>query len=377
MTAPPEPFAGSAPEAMTSRIASGVAPTPQQTVGSAFTFIDLFAGIGGIRLGLERANGRCVYSVEIDPHARVTYESNFGPLDHDDVRTVLERPLPIYDVLAAGFPCQPFSIAGVSKKNALGRPHGFEDAVSGNLFFSIRDVVRATRPPVVLLENVKNLLTHDGGRTYHVIESEIRSLGYTVRSEVIDSSPWVPQRRKRTFIVALSHELFGEDRFEFPTPATAETPTTVGDILEDAPDARYTLTRQLWDYLQGYAVKHHRAGNGFGFGVIRDRAAITRTLSARYYKDGSEILIQLDPSERPRRLTPIECGRLMGFPDPHYVDGREAWARPTPPLQSFRIPVSDWRAYKQFGNSVVVPVVEHIGRAVAAKLTEERSIRST
>ena len=334
--------------------------------GAAFTFVDLFAGIGGIRLGLERAGGRCVYSVEIDRHARRTYEANFGPVEHDDVRTLDPSVLGSYDVLAAGFPCQPFSIAGVSKKNSLGRPHGFADSVSGNLFFSIRDVVRDTRPPIVFLENVKNLLTHDGRRTFATIERELAGLGYSVSPHVIDSSPWVPQRRKRTFIVALDERLFG---YEFPFPVeSAEPGPTIGTILEDSVDPKYTLTPALWEYLERYAESHRGRGNGFGRGLVTSTGAVTRTLSARYYKDGSEILLQLDGAERPRRLTPIECGRLMGFPAPHRVDPNAPQVPEPPPLTSFRIPVSDRQAYRQFGNSVVVSVVEFIGRALAVEI---------
>lgn len=339
--------------------------------GPAFTFVDLFAGIGGLRLGLERAGGRCVYSVEIDPHARETYRANFGTVDHDDVRTLRPAALGRYDLLAAGFPCQPFSIAGVSKKNSLGRPHGFDDEVSGNLFFSIRDIVRDTHPPVVFLENVKNLLTHDGGRTYATIRHELVALGYRVARRVVDSSPWVPQRRKRTFIVALDADPFQRD-FEFPVEPPGPGPA-IGSILEQDVDPRYTLTRNLWEYLEGYARTHHGRGNGFGHGLIETRDAVTRTLSARYYKDGSEILLRLDGAERPRRLTPIECARLMGFPDPRRVDGRAELRPEPPPLTSFRIPVSDWRAYRQFGNSVVVPVVEFLGSAIAAELGAMRA----
>lgn len=335
-----------------------------------FTFVDLFAGIGGIRLGLERAGGRCVYSVEIDPHARETYRANFGPVEHDDVRTVRPEALGRYDVLAAGFPCQPFSIAGVSKKNSLGRLHGFDDAVSGNLFFSIRDIVRDTHPPVVFLENVKNLLTHDGGRTFATIRNELVALGYRVARRVVDSSPWVAQRRKRTFIVALDADLFSRD-FEFPPEPLGSGPT-IGSILEGEVDPRYTLTPRLWEYLEGYAKTHHGRGNGFGRGLIETRDAVTRTLSARYYKDGSEILLRLDGTERPRRLTPIECARLMGFPDPHRVGSRTEHQPEPPPLTTFRIPVSDWRAYHQFGNSVVVSVVEFLGTAIAAEIAAMR-----
>lgn len=335
-----------------------------------FAFVDLFAGIGGIRLGLERAGGRCRYSVEIDRHARQTYEANFGPVDHDDVRTLDASALGRYDVLAAGFPCQPFSIAGVSKKNSLGRPHGFDDEVSGNLFFSIRDVALATRPPIVFLENVKNLMTHDHRQTWARIERELKDLGYRVTARVVDSGPWVPQRRRRTFIVGLDEEHFEHD-FVFPDSPQSPGPT-IGDVLEDEVDGRYTLTPALWDYLERYAEGHRGRGNGFGRGLITSRDAITRTLSARYYKDGSEILLQLEGAARPRRLTPIECGRLMGFPDPHLVSAESLQPPERAPLTRFRIPVSDARAYRQFGNSVVVPVIEFIARSLAAEISAMR-----
>lgn len=336
----------------------------------AFTFVDLFAGIGGIRLGLERARGRCVYSVELDRHARQTYAANFGPVEHDDVRTLDASELGQYDVLAAGFPCQPFSIAGVSKKKSLGRPHGFEDEVSGNLFFCIRDIVRETRPPVVFLENVKNLVTHDQGHTYSRIRQELVDLEYRVTRRVIDSSPWVPQRRARTFIVALNGRLFDSD-FQFPEEPRGQGPT-IGSILESRVDKKYTLTQPLWDYLERYAETHRGRGNGFGRGLIETPEAVTRTLSARYYKDGSEILLKVDGAERPRRLTPIECARLMGFPHPYRVDPADATPPEPAPLTHFRIPASDWRAYRQFGNSVVVPVVEFLGQALAAEIQRMR-----
>jgi DNA (cytosine-5)-methyltransferase 1 len=336
-----------------------------------FSFVDLFAGIGGIRLGLERAGGRCTYSVELDRQARRTYEANFGRVDHDDVTTVDPGEFGAYDVLAAGFPCQPFSIAGVSKKNSLGRPHGFADKVSGNLFFSIRDIVRHTRPSAVFLENVKNLMTHDDGRTWWTIKKELTQLGYRVTATIIDSSHWVPQRRRRTFIVALDENCFDHD-FSFPAEPVGPGPS-IGSILEPGVGAKYTLTPALWDYLERYAETHRGRGNGFGRGLITSADAVTRTLSARYYKDGSEILLQLDGAERPRRLTPIECGRLMGFPAPHHFDASTKPVLETPPLTRFRIPVSDWQAYRQFGNSVVVPVVEFVGRALAAEIAALRS----
>jgi DNA (cytosine-5)-methyltransferase 1 len=318
--------------------------------------VDLFAGIGGIRMGLEQAGGSCVYSVEIDQFARKTYESNFGACEGADIHDVRGTDLPHYDVLAAGFPCQPFSIAGVSKKLSLGRLHGFEDEKSGNLFFEIVRLIEEAPapPPVLFLENVKNLVSHDRGTTFRVIRGTIEALGYNFNHQVIDARWWVPQHRERTFMVALHRDVFGDDMFEFPEPPSDGPRHTLAEILEARPDAKYHLSDHLWDYLQGYARKHRAAGNGFGYGLVGPES-VTRTLSARYHKDGSEILVRTE-APTPRRLTPRECARLMGFPD------------------DFTIPVSDTQAYRQFGNSVVMPVVaflathladRYLGRALA------------
>jgi DNA (cytosine-5)-methyltransferase 1 len=313
-----------------------------------FRFIDLFAGIGGIRLGLESAGGSCVYSVEIDRFARQTYEANFGLCEGKDIRDVLGADLPTYDVLAGGFPCQPFSIAGVSKKLSLGRMHGFDDEKSGNLLFEITRLIEEapTPPPILLLENVKNLVSHDHGNTFKVIQAVLTDLGYNLNHKVIDGQRWVPQHRERTYIVGLHRDSFGEERFEFPEMPDLP-PRTLGEILEPEYDPKYILSQHLWDYLQGYAKKHKAAGNGFGYGLAGPDS-VTRTLSARYHKDGSEILVQTD-GPRPRRLTPRECARLMGFPD------------------TFAIPVSDTQAYRQFGNSVVMPVVAFLAAYLAER----------
>jgi DNA (cytosine-5)-methyltransferase 1 len=318
---------------------------PESTL---FRFIDLFAGIGGIRLGLESAGGSCVYSVEIDRFARQTYEANFGRCEGRDIHDVKGSDLPTYDVLAGGFPCQPFSIAGVSKKLSLGRLHGFEDEKSGNLFFEITRLIleAPTPPPILLLENVKNLLSHDHGNTFRVIHEVLEDLGYNLNHQVIDGQRWVPQHRERTYIIGLHRDSFSEERFEFPD--LPDLPRrTLGEILDPAYDAKYVLSQHLWAYLQGYARKHKDAGNGFGFGLSGPES-VTRTLSARYHKDGSEILVQTG-GDRPRRLTPRECARLMGFPE------------------SFVIPVSDTQAYRQFGNSVVMPVVAFLAKYLAQR----------
>lgn len=331
---------------------------------AAFRFVDLFAGIGGIRIGLTRAGGECVYSCENDRYARQTYEANFGPCEGEDVREVDAQSIPDHDVLAAGFPCQPFSIAGVSKKISLGREHGFNDAKSGNLFFEIVRIAEAKRPKVLFLENVKNLRTHDKGRTMDRILKELNELGYEVSVDVIDARHWVPQHRERTFLVGLRREDYPGRRFQFP-PIQPNVPARrLRNVLDPWYDPKYVLSRHLWAYLQDYRDKHRERGNGFGYGLFGGDD-VARTLSARYHKDGSEILIDTNSSV-PRRLTPVECGKLMGFPDPA-VDRA---ARPKPesvkgPPESFVIPVSDTQSYRQFGNAVVVDVIEHLGRAVA------------
>ncbi len=317
-------------------------------MSKAFRFIDLFCGIGGMRLGFESAGGTCVFSADWDKYARCTYEANFGELPHGDVREVTADALPEFDVLVAGFPCQPFSISGVSKKQSLGRPHGFRDKTQGTLFFDVARLIEQRRPKAFLLENVKNLLSHDRGRTFQTIyETLDDELDYDVHFKVVSSRPYVPQQRERIFIVGF------EKPRAFRFPAAPEPPyPTLGSILQARVDERYYLTPHLWNYLQRYAEKHRAAGNGFGFGLVgkNDHA---RTLSARYYKDGSEILISRGPSKTPRRLTPRECARLMGFPE------------------SFQIPVSDTQAYRQFGNSVVVPVVSRIAQALVEAMTSE------
>jgi DNA (cytosine-5)-methyltransferase 1 len=313
-----------------------------------FTFVDLFAGIGGIRLGLESAGGRCSYSVEVDRFARKTYIRNFGACEADDIRDVPAAALPEYDLLAAGFPCQPFSIAGVSKKLSLGRKHGFDDEKSGNLFFEIERLLRdGPRPSVVLLENVRNLRSHDHGRTIAEIRRRLDALDYELAELVIDARHWVPQHRERIFIVGLLRSMNDGNRFRFPTPSGPEP--KLGSILDEAVDDRYFLSAHLWTYLKDYAAKHRQAGNGFGYGLVGPED-VSRTLSARYHKDGSEILVRTDGAE-PRRLTPRECARLMGFPE------------------DFEIPVSDTQAYKQFGNSVVVPVIEFVAKAIVEQAT--------
>lgn len=312
-----------------------------------FSFVDLFAGIGGLRIALEGVGGKCRFSSEWDKHCQRTYKAWFGETPEGDIRRIKPSEIPDHDLLAAGFPCQPFSIAGVSKKNSLGRAHGFKDVTQGTLFFNLATIIEVKQPPVLLLENVKNLQSHDGGQTWSVIFSALTDLGYRVFAKVIDAAAWVPQHRERIFIVGFHRKIFGEaPPFSFPEKPNRPAPKLHG-ILEEEPEAKYTLSERLWEYLQGYAKRHRDKGNGFGFGLV-DPDGIARTLSARYFKDGSEILIPQGPRRSPRRLTPRECARLMGFPD------------------SLPIVVSDTQAYKQFGNAVVPPVAE----AVAGQVTK-------
>lgn len=349
---------------------------PRPATGS-FTFIDLFAGIGGFRLGFSAAGGECVFTSEWDRHAQVTYRANHGDHEvHGDITKVPEQNIPDHDVLLAGFPCQPFSIAGVSKKNALGRKHGFECSTQGTLFFEIERIIREKQPKAFVLENVKNLVSHDRGRTFAVIRRTLEEdLGYRIAWRVIDARSFVPQHRERIFIVGLHPRM--EARFDFDEVAVPppDRGPRLRSILHpedgsEAPEARftgadgrvlpkYTLTPALWDYLRAYARKHQAAGNGFGYGLVGPDG-VARTLSARYYKDGSEILVE-QRSGPPRRLTPRECARLMGFDRP----GREP----------FRIPVSDTQAYRQFGNAVAVPVVQAIAEAILPYLRGDRNGR--
>lgn len=309
-----------------------------------FKFIDLFAGIGGFRLALQNLGGKCVFSSEWNHYAQKTYEANFGEVPFGDITKIKESEIPDHDLLVGGFPCQPFSIAGVSKKNALGRSHGFLDETQGTLFFDIARIIREKRPKAFLLENVKNLVSHDKGNTFKVISETLKELGYSIHFKVLDGKYFVPQHRERIIIVGFNTYLFeGKEKFEFPK-MPQNPPMVIEDILEKDVDHKYTLTDNLWDYLQKYAQKHKAAGNGFGFGLV-DFDGVSRTLSARYYKDGSEILIPQE-GKNPRRLTPRECARLQGYPE------------------NFVIPVSDTQAYKQFGNSVVMPLMQEVGRSI-------------
>jgi DNA (cytosine-5)-methyltransferase 1 len=334
---------------------------------SSFTFVDLFAGIGGLRRGFESIGGRCVFTSEWNTHAQLTYKANYNCEDEiaGDITEVTAEEVPEHDVLLAGFPCQPFSIAGVSKKNALGRAHGFRCESQGTLFFDVARIIEYHRPRAFLLENVKNLVNHDKGRTFSIIHDTLKKdLGYDLHCKIIDAKCFVPQHRERIFIAGFREA----NSFTFDDlvlPSSTDGPR-LRDILhpEDGSEEperhyttgekarvsdRYTLSDHLWRYLRDYADKHRKAGNGFGYGLFGPND-VARTLSARYYKDGSEILIQ-QQDRNPRRLTPRECSRLMGFDEPGQ--------------STFRIPVSDTQAYKQFGNSVVVPVVKAVARHMA------------
>ncbi len=308
-----------------------------------FKFVDLFAGIGGVRLAYQRQGGKCVFTSEWDKFAKKTYEANFGEVPFGDITKIREDEIPDHDILLAGFPCQPFSIAGVSKKNSLGRSHGFLDETQGTLFFDVARIIKHKRPGAFMLENVKNLISHDKGRTFKVIYNTLNELGYSVYYKVLDGKHFVPQHRERIIIVGFDKDIYkGKDGFKFPEMPKQDR--VFAQILDPEPEDKYTLTDKLWGYLQGYAEKHRAKGNGFGFGMT-DFNGISRTLSARYYKDGSEILIPQN-GKNPRRLTPRECARLMGYPD------------------TYLIPVSDNQAYRQFGNSVIVPLMESVAKEI-------------
>lgn len=326
-------------------------PTPEEP---RFTFIDLFAGMGGFRLAMQAQGGECVFSSEWNKYAALTYYANFGHLPDGDITLEATKArIPAhFDVLCAGFPCQPFSIAGVSKKRSLGRETGFLDKSQGTLFFDVADILRRHRPAALFLENVKNLLSHDGGNTFRVIAGTIEELGYSLHHRVMDARHYVPQHRERIMMVGFDRQRFGgQEQFHFPAPP--DTPHRVTEILDEEPDPRTTLGDHLWQYLQDYAAKHRAAGHGFGFGMT-PLDGVTRTLSARYYKDGSEILIPQGEGRNPRRLSVRECARLMGYPD-NYLLGQ----------------VSQLQGYRQCGNSVVVPLITAVARELVKTLLED------
>jgi len=317
-----------------------------------FTFIDLFAGIGGFRLALQSLGGKCVFSSEYDKYAQQTYKANFGEIPFGDItKDETKSFIPKkFDLLCGGFPCQPFSIAGVTKKNSLGRKHGFDDVKQGNLFFHIAEIIAEHRPKAFFLENVKNLVSHDRGNTFKVIKETLQALNYSFDSKVLDGKHFVPQHRERTIMVGFDKSYYGGGiSFDFNKVKLPDATHKAKEILSKKVDSKYTLSNHLWGYLQDYAKKHKAKGNGFGFGLV-DLNGITRTMSARYYKDGAEILIPQE-GKPPRRLTPKECASLQGFP-----------------ADKFIIPVSDNQAYKQFGNSVVMPLIKEVGKNIIKQL---------
>ena len=312
-----------------------------------FTFIDLFAGMGGFRLGMQAQGGKCVFSSEWNAYSQKTYFANFGDMPFGDItKEITKSYIPEqFDVLCAGFPCQPFSIAGVSKKKSLGRETGFKDKTQGTLFFDVADIISRHRPKAFYLENVKNLTSHDKGNTFRVIRETLEELNYSLYYQVMDGQTYVPQHRERIMIVGFDKERYnGQEKFEFPEQH--EATRSIKEILDPNIDPKYTLSDKLWAYLQNYAEKHRAKGNGFGYGLV-DLNGITRTLSARYYKDGSEILIPQGNGKNPRRLSPRECARLMGYPDEYRIDR-----------------VSDVQAYRQCGNSVIVPLITAVSEQI-------------
>ena len=331
-------------------------PSPQRP---KFTFIDLFAGMGGFRLAMQAQGGKCVFSSEWNKYAQKTYFANFGEIPFGDItKEVTKSYIPQYfDILCAGFPCQPFSIAGVSKKKSLGRETGFKDKTQGTLFFDVADIISRHRPKAFFLENVKNLVSHDRGNTFKIIKGTLEELNYTVHYLVMDGQSYVPQHRERIMIVGFNRDIFnGEEDFFFFKKKRLSI--RMRDILDLNVDEKYTLSDKLWSYLQSYAEKHRAKGNGFGYGMV-DIDGISRTLSARYYKDGSEILIPQGEGKNPRKLSPRECARLMGYPDIYRLDQ-----------------VSDVQAYRQCGNSVVVPLITDVSKQIVKTINNyERHIK--
>ncbi len=307
-----------------------------------FDFIDLFAGIGGIRIPFQELGGRCVFTSEWDKFAQKTYRVNYGQEPKGDIRSIDAKDIPDFDILLGGFPCQPFSQAGLKK--------GFADT-RGTLFFEIERIIEEKRPKFFLLENVKQLKGHDKGRTLKVILEHIDALNYHVEYKILRAGDFgVPQNRERIYIVGIDKSYYDLPfGYSFPFPDPPHIKTRLGDILEKNVDEKYTISQRLYEGHLRRKEEHKRKGNGFGFSVFDENAEYVNTLSARYYKDGSEVMIDQGAEKPPRKLTPRECARLQGFPE------------------QFIIPVSDTQAYKQFGNSVAVPVI----RAIAQKIREE------
>ncbi|MBI9047471.1 MAG: DNA (cytosine-5-)-methyltransferase [Anaerolineaceae bacterium] len=349
---------------------------------NGFTFIDLFAGIGGLRIAFEAAGGHCVFSSEYDRFAQTTYETFFGERPDfanilmtdppGDITKISPELVPNHDILTGGFPCQPFSLAGVSKKQSLGKPHGFQDPTQGTLFFNIKSILDIKRPKAFLLENVKNLRSHDKGKTYRVIMETLDEIGYTTFDRIVDAAGWIPQHRERLYIAGFRRPQGNQywEVTDFPEFMKMPSPDNrildLEDVLEDRVPERYTLGLKTWATLERHKQHHESIGQGFGYSLISPPfiGKVTRTLSARYHKDGAEILIKQD-GKRPRRLTPLECCRLMGYPDNYQL-----FFERNPEFQQ---PVSDTQAYRQFGNSVAVPVVTRLAQLIIDKLVEEQA----
>lgn len=324
-----------------------------QAAKAKYKFIDLFAGIGGFHIAFEKNRCGCVYANEWNDYCQVTYFKNFGMLPEGDITKVDAASIPDHDILAGGFPCQPFSIAGISKKKSLGRETGFRDKTQGTLFFDICRIIEAKRPKAFLLENVKNLVSHDKGKTFEIIRESLDKLGYAVFWKILDGKDYTPQHRERIVIVGFDRKRYGDDvSFEFDL-RKPERQAVLSDILQENVDPKYTINDHLWAYFQEYAARQKSRGNGFGYGLAKP-SGTTRTLSARYYKDGAEILVEQE-GKNPRRLTPRECARLQGYPE------------------DFIIPVSDHQSYRQFGNSVVVPLMTEVARLIVKKLDQLES----
>ena len=309
-----------------------------------FTFIDLFAGIGGFRLAMQKEGGKCVFSSEWDEKAQKTYFSNYGELPFGDItKEEVKKFIPDkFDVLCAGFPCQPFSLAGVSARNSINREHGFADKTQGTLFFDIMQIIHKKQPRVIFLENVKNLVNHDKKKTFAIIKDALESEGYSFNFRLIDASPLVPQKRVRCYMVCVKNKA----PFEFPN--IIGDPIPLSAVLEKKVDASYTLSDGLWAGHQKRTERNINRGTGFtAFVANIDKPA--HTLVARYYKDGKECLVPQN-GKNPRMLTPRECARLQGFPENFIL----------PPARSI--------AYKQMGNSVAVPVLNCIAASISKQL---------
>ena len=315
-----------------------------------FTFVDICAGIGGMRIAFENLGGKCVFSSEWDKFCQITYQENFNETPFGDITKISMKNIPKHDILIAGFPCQPFSKSGLAIRAKLNRVNGMDDKEQGQIFFRLTKIIRSKKPKAVFFENVPRLLSINQGKEFQVILHEMKKLGYSCNYKVINSENVVPQRRERLYMVFIK----GKTIFNFPEMPNLNT--ALKSILERRVEEKYTLSDNTWNWLQSHAKKHAKKGNGFGYRMA-NRKKTTCTLSARYGKDGSEILIP-QRNKNPRKLNPRECARLMGFPD------------------DFIIPVSDTQAYKQFGNSVVISVVYLIGYEILMSIKKTMQNRS-